>query len=108
MAFRRNDALGTRDIRRFRGCLDSAHTLTCLRIAASVAEERRKARFRVAPAPSPLGRDPHPLDDKPNFRGYRVPSSLRTSLAWSHRCSSVPCNQVALYSMTPWFLRKSL
>ena len=67
MAFWTNDSLGTRNIRRFRGWLNSAHTLAYLRFAASVAGEHRQARFRVALASNLLGRDSHPLDDKPNF-----------------------------------------
>jgi len=49
-----------------------------------VTEDRRKARFRVAGL-CPLGRDSHPLDDEPNFRSYRITSSFRTSISWSHR-----------------------
>ena len=75
MAFRNRNSLGTRDTRHFRGCPDVARTLAHLRIAVPVAGKRRKVCFRVVGLDR-LGRDSHPLDDKPNFGSYRIASSL--------------------------------
>jgi hypothetical protein len=83
VAFRRNDALGTRNV-----CIFEAGSMRLARSPAyasplPVAGERRKAGFRVAGL-CPLGRGSHPLDDGPNFRSYRIASSFRTRISWSH------------------------
>ena len=56
--------------------------LACLRINRSVATPTARLTTDLR-GYALIGRDLHPLDDKPNFRGHRMTSSFRTSMAWS-------------------------
>jgi hypothetical protein len=94
LAFRGNHPLGTWYHGCFRGWLNTARAFAYLRIGIPVNGRCRKARFRVVGWTFP-GRDSHPLDGKPNFGSYRITSSFRTRISWSHGLGSRPRQRTA-------------
>jgi hypothetical protein len=89
MAFRTSESLGTRKFTLFGA--DSARLACsqCLRIGAPVTGRRRKARFRVAGCAFSGGNFPRWTTNRIS-EAYRIASSLRTSISWSHRWKGQP------------------
>jgi hypothetical protein len=81
-AFSVIDRLGFPGSIAFRGWIRTAHMLACLRINRGVATPTARLATDLR-GYALIGRDLHPLDDKPNFRSHRMTSSFRTNMAWS-------------------------
>jgi len=81
-AFSVVDRLGFPGSIAFRGWIRTAHLLACLRINRGVTTPTARLATDLR-GYALVGRDLHPLDDKPNFRSHRMTPSFRTSIAWS-------------------------
>ena len=84
VAFRALEPLGTREDPVFGADTTRLACSQCLRIAAPVAGRRRKARFRVAGYTFSGGNCPRWTTNRIS-EAYRIASSLRTRISWSHR-----------------------